>query len=227
MLEDVRYFHNTALGYQDAYEALQQQQEELQSRFTEQAKLVQEASEALKAAEVESSARQQEIMALQSQWEADIQHAVGQAMLEYQDQLSSAQSNLQQRDREHQQLIQKLQDQVRALELSLAGQATLPSVAASSSKAGLCQEVFNILPGTVNQCRGAAQYESQDQAFSFHKQVRFEDNNSSPELRPDMKLGGGRSALSLPVILPRLSNISGILHAPKYSSTPYSCCCKG
>ena len=76
LLEDVRYFHNTALGYQDAYEALQQQQEELQSRFTEQAKLVQEASEALKAAEVESSARQQEIIALQSQREADIQHAL-------------------------------------------------------------------------------------------------------------------------------------------------------
>ena len=221
LLEDVRYFHNAALGYQDAYKALQQQQEELQSRFTDQAKLVQEASEALKAAEVESSVRQQEIIALQSQWEADIQHAIGQAMLEYQDQLSSVQSNLQQRDREHQQSIQKLQDQVCALELSLAGQATLSSVAASSSKAGLCQEVFNILPGTINQCRGVAQYESQDQAFSFHKQVRFKDNNSSPKLRPDMKSGGGRSALSLPVIPPRLSDISGILHALKYSSTPY------
>ena len=39
------------------------------------------------------------------EWEADIQHAVGQAMLEYQDQLSSRQSDLQQRDREHQQSI--------------------------------------------------------------------------------------------------------------------------
>ena len=36
-----------------------------------------------------------------------------------------------------------------------------------------------------------------------------------------MKSGEDRSALSLPVIPPRLSNISGILHAPKYSSTPY------
>ena len=97
--------------------------------------------------------RKQEIIALQSQWEADIQHAIGQAVLEYHDQFSSAQSDLHQRDREHQQSIQKLQDQVHALELSLAGQATLPSVAASSSKAGLCQEIFNILPGTVNQCR--------------------------------------------------------------------------
>ena len=91
----------------------------------------------------------------------------------------------------------------------------------SSNKAGLCQEVFNILPGTVNSRRGAAQYKSQDQAFSFHKQVRFEDNNSSPELKPDVKLGGGRSTLALPVIAPGLSDISGIPHAPKYSSTPY------
>ena len=81
--------------------------------------------------------------------------------------------------------------------------------------------MFNILPGTVNPCRGAAQYECQDQAFSFLKQVRFEDNNSSPELRPDVKSGGGRSSLALPVITPRLSDISGITHVPKYSSTPY------
>ena len=108
-----------------------------------------------------------------------------------------------------------------ALELSLASQATLPSVATSSSKAALCQEVFNILPGTVNLHRGAAQYKSQDQAFSFHKQVRFEDNNSSPELRPGVKYGGGRSSLMLPVITPRCSDISGIPHVPKFSSTPY------
>ena len=36
-----------------------------------------------------------------------------------------------------------------------------------------------------------------------------------------MKSGGGRSALSLPVIPPRLSNISGISHVPRHSSTPY------
>ena len=97
LLEDVKYFHNAALGYQDAYKTLQLQQEELQSKFSEQAKLVQEASEALRAAEVESSAQQQEIAAIQSQWEADIQQAIGQAMLEYRDQLSSAQNDLQQR----------------------------------------------------------------------------------------------------------------------------------
>ena len=117
-------------------------------------------------------------------------------MTQYQHQLSSVQSSLQWKDKEHQQSIQKLQDQMWALELSLAGQATLPSVVPSHSRSGLCQEVFNILPGTVNPRRGAAQYESQDQAFSFHKQVWFEDNNSSPELRPDVKLGGGVGLLS-------------------------------
>ena len=73
----------------------------------------------------------------------------------------------------------------------------------------------------MNPQRGAAQYESQDQAFSFHKQVRFKDNNSSPELRPDVKSGGGRSTLALPVIASRLSDISSIPHAPKHYSTLY------
>ena len=72
LLEDIKYFHNATLSYQDAYEALQQQQAELQTKFTEQAKLVQEASDALKAVEAESSAKQQEIATLRGQWEADI-----------------------------------------------------------------------------------------------------------------------------------------------------------
>ena len=228
LLEDVKYFHNAALSYQDAYEALQLQQVELQTKFTEQAQLVQEASEALKAAEVESAARQQELATelttLRNQWEADIQQAVGQAVVQYHDQLSLAQAMQQQRDREHQQLIQRLQEQVHALEVSLAGQATLPSVAASSSQTGLRREIFNILPGTVNPCRGATQYESQDQAFSFQKQVRFEDDNSSPELGPVANSGEGRPTPTLPVIPPRLSDISRISHPPHpphHSSTPY------
>ena len=152
------------------------QQEELQHRYTQQAQLVEEASEALRAAEAESSLRHQEFVTLQQQWEADIQHAIDKAMSQYQLQLSSAKSSLQQKDQEYQHSIQKLQDQVHSLELLLAGQATLPSVGTSHTRSGLCEEVFNILPGTVNSCRGAAQYNSQDQAFSFHKQVRFEDN---------------------------------------------------
>ena len=98
LLEDIKYFHNAALSYQDVYEALQLQQAELQTKFTEQAQLVQEASETLKAVEAESNARQQEIVTLHGQWEADIQQAVGQAVVQYQDQLSSAQATQQQKD---------------------------------------------------------------------------------------------------------------------------------
>ena len=94
LIEDVRYFQDAALGYQDAYKALQLQQEELQHRFAQQAQLVQEASEALQVVEVESLVHQQEIVALQSQWDIDIQHAMDQAMSQYQDQLSSTQINL-------------------------------------------------------------------------------------------------------------------------------------
>ena len=102
LLEDVKYFHNAALSYQDAYEALQVQQVELQTKFTEQAQLVQEASDALKANEAESAACQQELVSelttLRNQREADIQQAVGQAVVQYRDQLSSAQAMQQQRD---------------------------------------------------------------------------------------------------------------------------------
>ena len=71
-----------------------------------------------------------------------------------------------------------------SLELLLASQASLPSMESTSSEAELCKEVFKTLPGTVNQCRGVAQYHSQDQPFSFQKQVRFKDNASSPNLKP-------------------------------------------
>ena len=47
LIKDMKFYQDAALGYQDAYEALQLQQEELQHWFTQQAQLVQEASEAL------------------------------------------------------------------------------------------------------------------------------------------------------------------------------------
>ena len=56
---------------------LQLQQAELQTKFTEQAQLVKEASETIKAVEAESDARQQEIANLHDQREADIQQAIG------------------------------------------------------------------------------------------------------------------------------------------------------
>ena len=112
LIEDTKFYQDTALGYQDAYETLRIQQEELQHRYTQQAQLVEEASEALRAAEAESSLRHQEFVTLQQQWEADIQHAVDKVVSQYQLQLSSAKSSLQQKDQEYQHSIQKLQDQV-------------------------------------------------------------------------------------------------------------------
>ena len=88
------------------------QQEELQHRYTQQAQLVEEASEALRAAEAESSLRHQEFVNLHQQWEADIQHAIDKAVSQYQLQLSSAKSSLQQKDQEYQHSVQKLQEQV-------------------------------------------------------------------------------------------------------------------
>ena len=134
-------------------------------------------------------------------------------MAQYQLQLSTAKSSMQQKEC----LVQKLHDQVHLLELSLASQVSLPSVGSSPSEAGLHEEVFNILPGTVNQHRGAAQYNSQDQPFSFQKQVRFEDNTSSPDLKPN---ADPQKQSSQPVsgTLPTLPNLSSYPH----TSTPFS-----
>ena len=72
LIEDAKFYHDAALGFQDAYETLHIQKEELQHRYTQQAQLVEEASEALRAAEAESSLRHQEFVTLQQQWETDI-----------------------------------------------------------------------------------------------------------------------------------------------------------
>ena len=61
--------------------------------------------------------------------------------------------------------------------LASQGASNLPSVGVSQqvlSGTALQEEVFNLIPGMVNQCRGAAQYNSQDQAFSFQKQVKVQ-----------------------------------------------------
>ena len=84
LIEDAKFYQDTMLEYQDVYETLWLQQEELQHRYAQQAQLVQEASKALQAAEVQSSIRQQEFVALQSQWEAEIRQAVDEAVSQYQ-----------------------------------------------------------------------------------------------------------------------------------------------
>ena len=67
-----------------------------------------------------------------------------------------AKRSQQTKDREYKQMVHKLQDQVRTLELSLAGHATLPSLKHTQKEADLWEEVFNYLPGTVNNKRGVA-----------------------------------------------------------------------
>ena len=82
-------------------------------------------------------------------------------------------------------MIKQLQDKISMLEVTSGSQANLPSVATSNPQEmrGLHSQIFGYVQGTVNTKRGAAKYDSQDQAFSFsHKQVRFQDGSSSPDL---------------------------------------------
>ena len=64
------------------------------------------------------------LLELQRKCEANIQLAVGKAVVQYEEQLLSATQTLQAKDH----AVQKLHDQVRALEISLASQANIPSV---------------------------------------------------------------------------------------------------
>ena len=128
----------------------------------------------------------QELLCIRRDHQKEVDSVVNRMTEQYKAQLTSVQSSLQNQDLEHKLEVQKLQEKIQALEVSLAGQgaSNLPSVGVSQqvlSSTALWDEVFNIIPGTVNQRRGAAQYNSQDQAFSFQKQVRFEQG-SSPDL---------------------------------------------
>ena len=97
-------------------------------------------------------------------------------------------------------MIKQLQDKISTLEVTSASQANLPSVATSNPQEahGLHSQIFDYVPGTVNTKRGAAKYDSQDQAFSFsHKQVRFQDGGSSPNLDIPPTVGQGPQSSTL------------------------------
>ena len=130
LLKDAKFYQDVAIELQTAYETLE-------SRFTQQAHLMEEASGALHAAESQASKRQQELLKLQKDREADIQLAVGKVVFEYREQLAAAKHKQQSKDRKHQQTVHQLQDQVHALELSLASHATLPSVRHTQKEADL------------------------------------------------------------------------------------------
>ena len=109
IIQDAQFFQDTAIEYQVAYHSLE-------DKYTHQAVLMKEASEALQASESRASNMQQELLVLQHNREADIQRAVSNMVLQYQQQLSSAQS----RTCDHQSVTTQLQDQVWMLLLSLA-----------------------------------------------------------------------------------------------------------
>ena len=194
IVQDAQFFQDKAMEYQVAYQSLE-------DKYTHQAILMKEASEALKASESCVSAMQEELMTLKHNHEADIQRAVGNVVSQYEHQLSSAQSHT----HDYQSAIMQLQEQVQVLQVSLASQRDLPSVGTSQREVDLQEEVFNFIPGTVNTNRGAAVYHSPDQPFQFQKQVRFGDRPHQPDLESDTVASSG----------PQSS------HIPPYASTPF------
>ena len=73
IIEDAKFYQDVTVELQTAYKTLE-------SRFTQQACLMEEASGALHAAESEASKRQQELLKLQKDHEANIRLAVGKAV---------------------------------------------------------------------------------------------------------------------------------------------------
>ena len=132
---------------------------------------------------------------------ADIQQAVGQAVSQYEQQLTKEQSCT----REHQSAITQLQGQVQVLQVSLASLRDLPSVGATQEDVDLRDGGFNFIPGMVNTNWGAAVYSSPDQAFPFQKHIRFMDRSNRPDLESDVAGSGVPSSH----------------HLPPYSSTPF------
>ena len=155
IIQDAQFFPDASTEYQMAYQSLDE-------KYTHQAVLVNKASEALKASESCVSVLQEELIALKHWCEADIHKAVGQAVSQYKQQLTTPQSPT----RKHQSAITQLQGQVQALQISLASQKDLPSVGATQEEVDLREEVFNFVLGTVNTNRGTVVYSSPDQPFS-------------------------------------------------------------
>ena len=97
IIQDAQFFQEAATEYQMAYQSLDE-------KYTHQAILVMEASEALKASESHVSMLQEELMALKHSREADIHKAVGQVVSQYKHQLTTVQSHT----HEHQSAIVQL-----------------------------------------------------------------------------------------------------------------------
>ena len=160
IIHDAKFFQDAATEFQQAFQSLDE-------KYTHQSVLVKEASEALKASESCVAELQEELKALHQNRDKDIQVAVGQAVVDYEQKLSMEQSRIQ----TQQSAIAELQGQVQVLQVSLGSQRDLPSVGTTQEGVNLRDEVFNYVPGTINTNRGTAVYQSPEQAFSFQKHV--------------------------------------------------------
>ena len=160
IVEDAKFFQEAVTEYQLAFQSLDE-------KYTHQAALVKEASVALKASESHVAELQEEVMALKKTCDTDIEQAVGQAVSQYEQCLSSKQSHTQQQ----QSVIAELQGQMQVLHVSLSSRKKLPSVGATQEGMNLRDDIFNYVPGTVNTKMGATVYELPEQAFSFQKHV--------------------------------------------------------
>ena len=95
LLEDAKFYQDVAVELQTAYDTLQK-------RFDQQSHLMEEASGALHAAESQASQRQRELLEVQRDYETNVQQAIGEAVMEYHEQLAVAKKDQQLKDREHQ-----------------------------------------------------------------------------------------------------------------------------
>ena len=198
------FFQEAATEYQLTYQSLDE-------KYTHQAVLVKEASKALKASESAVAELREEVNGLKQTHESDIHQAVGQAVSQYEQCLSSEQSHTQQ-----------LQGQVQMLQVSLSSQRELTSVGATQEGINLRDEIFNYIPSTVNTIRGTVVYELPDQAFSFQKHIQFGDRPNWPDLESGVA-GSGAPMLPItaePTQIPphSLTPFRGVNQGPIYST---------
>ena len=191
---DAKFFQDTVTEFQQAFQSLGE-------KYTHQSILVKEASEALKASESHVSELQEELKALHQNRDKDIQAAVSQAVVDYEQKLSTEQSHI----KTQQSAIAESQGQVQVLQGSLGSQRDLPSVGTTQEGVNLRDEVFNYVPGTVNTNQGTAVYQSPEQAFSFQKHVWFGDRPNQPDLESDVVDSG--ALMSPPPQLPPHSSM--------------------
>ena len=132
LVQDAKFYQDTALELQGAYEDLYQWQVKLQGKYDEQSKLLKEVSMAIKAADVEAKQRHQALHDVQYNKQQEFNQAIEGAVQQYKVQLNTAQSKLQARDWEHQLAIKQLQ-KVKSLAMSqvlLTPKGGLPSMTA-------------------------------------------------------------------------------------------------